>query len=264
MVSTTITFSKADVQPPVFVAGSFTKWSPLEMQVKRSETPGPVENQFSFEIDLQPGEYQYKFRLGPGDWWVLDDASPSADDGSGNVNNILRVQPDGPKAPEPEQNNTAQIPFSVEDEVVSTLPSDLKGSQAATALSGKAPANVPANIGQKIVKDQGPKEVSERKSEKVNSHVDGHKEDSLPDIAPPPYSVTTETGAGLTPSSLKSESATLESTDGRNNARSDDIKGSSESKQSHESWTNRLCSRNVALLIAVLAVPVAVSFLWYR
>jgi hypothetical protein len=77
MVSTVITFRKADVQPPVFVAGSFTKWSPLEMNVKRSETTGSVENEFSYETDLQPGEYQYKFRLGPGNWWVLDESSPS-------------------------------------------------------------------------------------------------------------------------------------------------------------------------------------------
>jgi hypothetical protein len=108
----------------------------------------------------------------------------------------------------------------------------------------RAPAHVSANIGQKIVKEQVPKkEAPEARSEKVNSHFDGNKEDPLPDIAPPPYSVATETGAGLTPSSLKSESATLEGTDGRNNARSGDIKGPAESKQSSESWTDRLRSR---------------------
>lgn len=108
----------------------------------------------------------------------------------------------------------------------------------------KAPANVSANIGQKIVKEQVPKkEAREERSEKVNSHFEGNKEDPLPDIAPPPYSVATETGAELTPSSLKSGSATLEGSDGGNNARNGDIKGSAESKQCSESWTDRLCSR---------------------
>lgn len=77
MVSTVITFRKAEVQPPVFVAGSFTKWNPLEMKVNQTGTEStPSENEFSYEADLQPGDYQYKFRLGPGDWWVLDESSP--------------------------------------------------------------------------------------------------------------------------------------------------------------------------------------------
>jgi len=77
MVSTIITFSKADIKPPVFLAGSFSQWTPLEMKVKQSDNAGSVENLFSYETDLPPGEYQYKFRLGPGDWWVLDESSPS-------------------------------------------------------------------------------------------------------------------------------------------------------------------------------------------
>ena len=33
--------------------------------------------QFSKDIELEAGkEYQYKFRLGPGDWWVLDEEAP--------------------------------------------------------------------------------------------------------------------------------------------------------------------------------------------
>lgn len=80
MVSTVITFRKAEVQPPVFVAGSFTKWNPLEMKVNQTGTEStPSENEFSYEADLQPGDYQYKFRLGPGDWWVLDESSPSGE-----------------------------------------------------------------------------------------------------------------------------------------------------------------------------------------
>lgn len=34
------------------------------------------EQHFWQEFDLEEGEYQYKFRLGPGDWWVLDETTP--------------------------------------------------------------------------------------------------------------------------------------------------------------------------------------------
>jgi len=133
----------------------------------------------------------------------------------------------------------AQVPIDAKDQTSPKSLLNLQGSQETPALSG----NVPGNIGKGIVKAQGPtNEDPQEKSAKVNSHVDGPKEDSLPDIAPPPYSEATETGAGLTPS-LKSESATLESADGRNDARNHDVKSSAESKQSHDPWTDRLRSR---------------------
>jgi 1,4-alpha-glucan branching enzyme len=76
MVSTTIIFKKDNVQPPVFVAGGFTDWSPVEMTYETTESNGSVENVFFHKTQLEPGEYQYKFRLGPGDWWVLDESAP--------------------------------------------------------------------------------------------------------------------------------------------------------------------------------------------
>lgn len=169
-----------------------------------------------------------------------------ADDGSGNINNVLTVRPVEPSPSEPEtKDSTPQLSSSIDSNSISSSPSNAKGSQSVPVTSeAKAPANVVANIGQKIIKEQGPKKgAAEDKSEKVNSQFDGHKDDPLPDIAPPPYSVATENGAGLTPSPLKSEPATLEGTDGRNNARSGDIKSSPESKQSHQSWADRLRSR---------------------
>ena len=75
MVSTTITFEKDNIQPPVFVAGGFTDWQPIEMTCDTRETTGSVKNVFSHTAELEPGIYQYKFRLGPGDWWVLDEAT---------------------------------------------------------------------------------------------------------------------------------------------------------------------------------------------
>jgi hypothetical protein len=76
MVSTTITLNKSDVQPPVYVAGTFTEWSPIEMTQTSAETAGAIQNRFSHTTDLKPGQYQYKFRLGPGDWWVCDETTP--------------------------------------------------------------------------------------------------------------------------------------------------------------------------------------------
>ncbi|KAJ9608763.1 hypothetical protein H2200_006534 [Cladophialophora chaetospira] len=100
MVSTTITFEKDGVQPPVFVAGGFTKWEPIEMRHGTTESNGPAKNVFSHKTELEAGEYQYKFRLGPGDWWVLDESKPTAPDESGNLNNVLSVvEPQHSKAP---------------------------------------------------------------------------------------------------------------------------------------------------------------------
>lgn len=31
------------------------------------------EQEYWQDFDVEEGEYQYKFRLGPGDWWVLDE-----------------------------------------------------------------------------------------------------------------------------------------------------------------------------------------------
>lgn len=51
------------------------------------------EGQYLFKTDFEasPGEHQYKFRLGPGDWWVCDETKPTIDDGAGNRNNLLLV-----------------------------------------------------------------------------------------------------------------------------------------------------------------------------
>lgn len=67
-----ITFSSAGLQPPVYFAGSLgpQPWEPVEMKYTQTENG---EHEFWQEFDAEEGEYQYKFRLGPGDWWVLDE-----------------------------------------------------------------------------------------------------------------------------------------------------------------------------------------------
>lgn len=73
MVSVTITYRQPGTQPPIFVAGSFSdpQWQPLEMQFT---TDDAGEHTFFKDVEVPPGsQIQYKFRVGPGDWWVLNE-----------------------------------------------------------------------------------------------------------------------------------------------------------------------------------------------
>lgn len=67
-----LSYTHAGLQPPVYIAGSFKEshWEPIEMQ-HTVQDDGELE--FWTEFEAEQGEYQYKFRLGPGDWWVLDE-----------------------------------------------------------------------------------------------------------------------------------------------------------------------------------------------
>jgi hypothetical protein len=73
-VSTTITYMSPGAQPPIYLAGSFNDWQPEEMDFKT------IDNEHHFEKSVlvdEGGEFQYKFRLGPGDWWVLNEDAPT-------------------------------------------------------------------------------------------------------------------------------------------------------------------------------------------
>lgn len=76
MVVVEITYEKYGTAPPVFVAGSFTDWTAVELEYKTREIDGTIHNQFIKQFDLIPGQYQYKFRLGYGDWWTCDESKP--------------------------------------------------------------------------------------------------------------------------------------------------------------------------------------------
>lgn len=43
----------------------------------KEKEDGELQFEHAFEADA--GEYQYKFRLGPGDWWVLDESMPTGE-----------------------------------------------------------------------------------------------------------------------------------------------------------------------------------------
>ncbi|KAF2836656.1 hypothetical protein M501DRAFT_986943 [Patellaria atrata CBS 101060] len=97
--SVTLSFTNPGTQPPVYVATSLSSppWEVLEMAVEEQRMHnGDLIFTRTFH-DVKDGDYQYKFRLGPGDWWVLDEKAETATDNAGNRNNVVTVKskPDG-------------------------------------------------------------------------------------------------------------------------------------------------------------------------
>jgi hypothetical protein len=77
MAPYTVKYALPGTEPPIFVAGSFSDpvWQPQEMDY--TEKDG--EYQFHKDIEIEEDqEYQYKFRLGTGDWWALNEESPTS------------------------------------------------------------------------------------------------------------------------------------------------------------------------------------------
>lgn len=71
-----VKYSKPGIQPPIYLAGSFSHpaWQPQEMQHTVNEQG---EYMFVQEVQVEEGkEYQYKFRVGQGDWWLLNENAP--------------------------------------------------------------------------------------------------------------------------------------------------------------------------------------------
>lgn len=78
-----ISFVSPGARPPIFVAGSFTDppWQPQELDyvleqpddMRRGTEPEPSQYRFVKTVQVGQGRWQYKFRLGLGDWWVCDE-----------------------------------------------------------------------------------------------------------------------------------------------------------------------------------------------
>jgi hypothetical protein len=77
-----ITYAHPGSAPPVYLAGSFTSppWEPQELQYAELPPNGgetgvdaQLEYEFYGEFDVKEGHWQYKFRVGQGDLWVLDE-----------------------------------------------------------------------------------------------------------------------------------------------------------------------------------------------
>lgn len=75
--SAIVKYSKLGTQPPIYLAGSFSnpEWTPLPMQHTVNEQG---EYLFTKEVEVEEGkEYQYKFRVGEGEWWLLNEDEPT-------------------------------------------------------------------------------------------------------------------------------------------------------------------------------------------
>ena len=72
MVKVTIGYQKPGTQPPIFVAGSWSQppWQPVPMDYVAVNS----EYLFTKIVHVSAGEeIQYKFRIGHGDWWALQE-----------------------------------------------------------------------------------------------------------------------------------------------------------------------------------------------
>lgn len=68
-----INYRKTGTSPPIFIAGTFSDpaWHPTEMD---HGIDGDGEHTFKAQVLVEPGkDYQFKIRIGEGDWWILSD-----------------------------------------------------------------------------------------------------------------------------------------------------------------------------------------------
>lgn len=74
--SVKLSFSSPGLKAPVYIVTSLSQpqWHPVEMEYIQQ---ADGELKFSKDFEAEEGQYQYKFRLGPGDWWALDESKPS-------------------------------------------------------------------------------------------------------------------------------------------------------------------------------------------
>ncbi|KAM0434410.1 hypothetical protein ACHAPT_003506 [Fusarium lateritium] len=90
-ITSTITYRKPGTSPPIFLAGSFSdpEWELQEMEYTTDEDG---EHTFRSKVTVEAHQdYQFKLRIGHGDWWVLAENYPVVTDDSGNQNNLLNV-----------------------------------------------------------------------------------------------------------------------------------------------------------------------------
>jgi len=78
----------------VYLAGTFNEWQPRKNPM-HSPDGGRA---WTLTLALEPGVYQYKFVVN-GTEWYPDPQAPIVDDGNGNLNSVLWVEPDGYQRP---------------------------------------------------------------------------------------------------------------------------------------------------------------------
>lgn len=73
----TVTLSKPDIQPPVYVASSMSDWRIDEMAYEVDQSSDG--SQFMFYMDFEevkPGQHMYRFKPEGHNEWIVDEASP--------------------------------------------------------------------------------------------------------------------------------------------------------------------------------------------
>jgi cyclomaltodextrinase len=78
----------------VYLAGSFNQWQPRTTPM----IPDAERRVWSLTLRLPPGAHQYKFVVN-GVHWRTDPNAPVIDDGNGNLNSVVWVEPDGYNRP---------------------------------------------------------------------------------------------------------------------------------------------------------------------
>lgn len=73
-----LSYARPGTRPPIYLAGSFTAppWTPREMsyvEKPSKDMPDVTECDFYTDVSLPEGTWQYKFRIGTGDWWGLNE-----------------------------------------------------------------------------------------------------------------------------------------------------------------------------------------------
>ncbi len=74
----------------VYLAGTFNEWQPR----KHPMTPSEDKRTWTLTLQLPPGAHQYKFVVDGTDWRT-DPNATTIDDGNGNFNSVVWVEPDG-------------------------------------------------------------------------------------------------------------------------------------------------------------------------
>ncbi|RSL44545.1 hypothetical protein CEP51_016207 [Fusarium floridanum] len=90
-ITSTITYRKPGTAPPIFLAGSFSdpQWELQEMEYTTGEDG---EHTFRSKVTVEAHQdYQFKLRIGHGDWWVLAENYPTGELHRIHHNNLLNV-----------------------------------------------------------------------------------------------------------------------------------------------------------------------------
>ncbi|KAF2803589.1 uncharacterized protein BDZ99DRAFT_503196 [Mytilinidion resinicola] len=194
--SITITFSREGMRPPVFITSSLVQWQIWKMDIRDETTENGDQIFYKTFEDVKDGEYQYKFRLGYDDWWVLDSEKETVTDNAGNVNNVIFVQAknEQPSDSEDSEEETVEEHKGTADQsgapksLADDFTSNGTGSFQITPTSdGSTTSDSTKSENKGIVEDKGVTEDVKHAEKKAS--VEEVKEDEKPSSIPIPITV---------------------------------------------------------------------------